>query len=194
VNERLVAEIVRRVLDEVDRRGPGEAGPAGAAPAAGRGRSVATTPASWPPTRVALGSDHGGYEMKEDLARFLRAKGFAVEDCGTHGPESCDYPDFARAVATRVSDGRCQAGIVIDGAGIGSGMAANKVPGVRCAVCHDVATIRNSREHNDANMLSLGAGVVPMALARRMVHVWLTTEHGGGRHLKRVRKIMEIES
>ncbi len=186
MNEKIVAEIVGRVLEAIDARGAGATVESSAA--------RAPVPAAWPPTRVAMGSDHGGLEMKEDLARFLRAKGFAVDDCGTHGPESCDYPDFAAAVARRVASGRAEAGIVIDGAGIGSGMAANKVPGVRCAVCHDVATILNSREHNDANVLSLGAGVVSLALARRMVHLWVTTDHGGGRHLNRVRKIMEIEA
>ena len=114
--------------------------------------------------------------------------------CGTHSKDSVDYPEFAARVARLVANGNCQAGIVIDGAGIGSGMAANKVHGVRCAVCHDIATVLNSREHNDANVLSLGAGVVPIALARRMVSLWLGAECTGERHLRRVRKILEIES
>ncbi|NNE44672.1 MAG: RpiB/LacA/LacB family sugar-phosphate isomerase [Gemmatimonadetes bacterium] len=132
--------------------------------------------------------------MKEDLALLLRRKGYQVVDCGTRGKESVDYPDYAAAVAGQVAAGNCEAGIVIDGAGIGSAMAANKVPGIRCANCHDLATIKNSRRHNDANVLSLGSGVVPMQLARRMVTVWLETEHDGGRHLNRVRKIMELET
>jgi len=179
MNEKLVEEVVRRVVRALDER---------------RAAPRAALPADWPPRRVAIGADHGGFVLKEDLRRFLEAKGYEAVDCGTHSTESVDYPDLALAVARQVSDGRCQAGIVIDGAGIGSGMAANKVPGVRCAVCHDVATVLNSREHNDANVLSLGSGVVPTALARRMVQLWLTTECGGGRHLRRVRKILEIES
>jgi ribose 5-phosphate isomerase B len=179
MNEELVAEVVRRVVAEVERR---------------RVEVRAPTPARWPPQRVALGSDHGGYEMKGDLARYLERKGYAVVDCGTSSRDSCDYPEFALAVARQVRDGKCDAGIVIDGAGIGSGMAANKVAGVRCAVCHDVASVLNSREHNDANVLSLGAGFLPLALARRMVALWLTTEHAGGRHLRRVRMIRELDS
>ncbi len=189
IDRKLIEETVSRVIVELDRRMPRAADEA-VRPV----ESAAPTPAPWPPKRVAIGADHGGFEMKEDLARFLKAKGWTVDDCGTHGPESCDYPEIAHAVAGRVSGGKSQAGIVIDGAGIGSAMAANKVAGVRCAVCHDVATVLNSREHNDANVLSLGSGVISVALARRMVHLWLTTDHGGGRHLRRVRMIMEIES
>jgi len=192
VNESLIAEVVRRVVAELDGRSGAEA-PSGApvaAPAAGG----AALPAAWPPKTVAVGSDHGGFELKEDLARFVRAKGYQVVDCGTRGSESVDYPDFAAAVARQVSEGRCEAGIVVDAAGIGSAMAANKIRGIRCAVCHDIATIRNSREHNDANVLSLGAKVVSAALARRMVAVWLETACGGGRHLRRVAKILELES
>jgi ribose 5-phosphate isomerase B len=177
----LITEVVRRVLRE--------AGTDAALSAGG-----AALPAAWPPRRVAIGCDHGGVDLKQDLATFLRAKGYAVTDCGTHGKESVDYPDFAAAVARQVSGGQCEAGIVIDAAGIGSAIAANKLAGVRCATCHDLAAVRNSREHNDANVLSLGAKVVPVTLARRMVDVWLRTAHGGGRHLARVRKIMELES
>lgn len=192
----LIAEVVRRVVGEVERRENGEDVPAclrsGGEPDA-RPCAGAPLPAPWPPKRIAIGSDHGGVDLKADLAQFLRVKGFQVVDCGTRDKQSVDYPDFAAAVARQVADGRCEAGIVIDGAGIGSGMAANKIRGIRCAVCHDLPTVRNSREHNDANVLSLGAGVVPATLARRMVAVWLRTEHGGGRHQKRVRKILELE-
>lgn len=178
MNEDVVAAVVRRVVERVG---------------AVRPESKAALPADWPPRAVALGADHGGYELKEDLKRYLEAKGYAVTDCGTGSRESCDYPDFAVRVAEHVRDARCEAGIVIDGAGIGSSMAANKIAGVRCAVCHDVATVLNSREHNDANVLALGAGVLPVALARRMVSLWLATAHGGGRHLRRVRKISELD-
>ena len=179
MNEDVVAAVVRRVVERVE---------------AERTPVRAALPADWPPRTVALAADHGGFELKEDLKRYLEAKGYVVVDCGTNSRESCDYPDFAARAAVHVRDGRCEAGIVTDGAGIGSAMAANKVAGVRCALCHDVATVLNSREHNDANMLSLGAGVVPVALARRMVSLWLSTAHGGGRHLRRVRKIRELDA
>jgi ribose 5-phosphate isomerase B len=116
-----------------------------------------------------------------------------VIDCGTHSTEAVDYPDIARAVGDAVASGRAARGVVIDGAGIGSSMAANRVPGVRCALCHDVKTVLNSREHNDANVLALGASVVNPGLARRMLEVWLKTPFAGGRHARRVDKIMELD-
>ncbi|MCW5876738.1 MAG: ribose 5-phosphate isomerase B [Anaerolineales bacterium] len=144
--------------------------------------------------RVAIGSDHGGYAMKQDLIAHLQARGYQVEDCGTHSSEAVDYPDFAQAVAQQVASGAAWRGIMIDGAGIGSCMAANKVPGVRAAMCYDHATAVNSREHNDANLLTLGAGLLGAALARQIVDTWLGTEFGGGRHAARVDKIVAIES
>jgi ribose 5-phosphate isomerase B len=143
---------------------------------------------------VALGADHGGFKLKEILARHLSEKGYRLIDCGTNSTESVDYPDFARAVAEHVSSGRAWRGIVIDGAGIGSCMTANKVHGVRAAMCYDHATAVNSREHNDANVLTLGAGLIGEALARQIVDIWLSTEFGGGRHARRVEKIMALES
>ena len=142
---------------------------------------------------VALGADHGGFEMKQSLAAHLRDRGFSVIDCGTHGPDAVDYPDFALAASQLVAQGRAACAIVVDGAGIGSCMAANKVPGVRAAMCYDEATAVNSREHNDANVLTLGAGMIGAALARRIVDTWLDTPPGGGRHARRVGKIMDIE-
>lgn len=142
---------------------------------------------------VALAADHGGFEMKESLAAHLADRGYAVIDCGTHGTESVDYPDFALAAARLVAEGRAGGAIIVDGAGIGSCMAANKVPGVRAAMCYDEATAVNSREHNDANVLTLGAGLIGGALAERIVDTWLETPHGGGRHARRVDKIMDIE-
>ena len=142
---------------------------------------------------VALGADHGGYVMKEDLKTYLGELGYQVIDCGTAGLEAVDYPDFAYAVARLVAEGRAWRGIVVDGAGIGSCMAANKVPGVRAAMCHDHATAVNSREHNDANLLTLGGLLLGKSLARDIVKTWLATEFGGGRHARRVDKIMEIE-
>jgi ribose 5-phosphate isomerase B len=118
---------------------------------------------------------------------------WAVHDCGTHSTEAVDYPDYAAAVAREVASGRCARGIVVDAAGIGSSMAANKIPGVRCALCHDDATTMNAREHNDANVLALGARVVHRGLATRLVRLFLTTPFGGGRHERRVQKIMALE-
>jgi ribose 5-phosphate isomerase B len=131
--------------------------------------------------------------MKEGLAAHLRERGFSVIDCGTDGKEAVDYPDFALAAARIVARGQATAAIIVDGAGIGSCMAANKVPGVRAAMCYDEATAVNSREHNDANVLTLGAGLIGGALAKRIVDAWLGTPHGGGRHARRVAKIMDIE-
>lgn len=141
---------------------------------------------------IALGADHGGYALKETLKTLLQT-GYTVIDCGTHSAESVDYPDLALAVAQLVSEGRAWRGIIIDGAGIGSCMAANKVPGVRAALCYDQATAVNSREHNDANVLTLGAGLIGEALAKQIVETWLKTDFAGGRHTRRVDKIMQIE-
>ena len=142
---------------------------------------------------VSLGADHGGVALKEDLGKYLRELGYTVLDCGTHSRESVDYPDYAYAVARLVAEGRAARGIMVDGAGIGSCMAANKVPGVRAAMCYDLSTAVNSREHNDANVLTLGGGLVGVSLARQIVKAWLSTAFGGGRHARRVNKIVAIE-
>jgi ribose 5-phosphate isomerase B len=144
--------------------------------------------------RIALAADHGGYSLKENLKPYLQQQGYQVDDCGTHSPESVDYPDFAFAVAKKVSEGEAWRGIIIDGAGIGSCMVANKVRGVRAAMCYDHATALNSREHNNANVLTLGAGMIEPTLARQIVLTWLNTNFGGGRHARRVDKIMDIEN
>jgi ribose 5-phosphate isomerase B len=141
---------------------------------------------------IALGADHGGFPLKEMLKAELQGK-YTVIDCGTNGTDSVDYPDFALAVAEQVASGRAWRGIMIDGAGIGSCMVANKVPGVRAAMCYDNATAVNSREHNDANVLTLGAGLIGNALAKQIVEVWLKTPFGGGRHAKRVDKIIALD-
>ena len=142
---------------------------------------------------IALGADHGGFTLKESIKTFLRNGGYKVEDCGTSSVESVDYPDFAYAVAQQVSEGKAWRGIMIDGAGIGSCMVANKVPGIRAAMCYDHATAVNSREHNDANVLTLGAGLIGPNLALEIVQTWLNTDFAGGRHVRRVEKIMTIE-
>jgi ribose 5-phosphate isomerase B len=171
----IVSRVVRRTLG-------GQAAPAADSPAAGAGQGT-----------VALGADHGGYTLKETLKTFLTELGYRVVDCGTHSAEPVDYPDLAYAVARLVGSGEAWRGIVVDGAGIGSAMAANKVPGVRAALCYDHATALNSREHNDANVLTLGAGLIGPSLARQIAQAWLATAFGGGRHQRRVDKIMEIE-
>jgi ribose 5-phosphate isomerase B len=142
---------------------------------------------------IAIGSDHGGFELKEALIAKLVEAGWAVDDRGTHSTEACDYPDFAHAVARRVATGKCTAGIMVDGAGIGSAMVANKIPGVRAAACYDLSTARNSREHNRANVLTLGAGLTGATLAWQIVQEWLATPWGGDRHARRVALIREIE-
>ena len=139
--------------------------------------------------RIALGADHGGYQLKEAIKAALRQRGYGVQDCGTHGTESVDYPKFAQAVAGLVATGQADFGIMVDRAGIGSAMAANKLPGVRAALCYDLSSARNSREHNNANVLTLGAGLVGPDLALQIVDVWLSTECTAERHLRRAAMI-----
>lgn len=148
---------------------------------------------SLPSKTIALGADHGGYTLKEEIKSFLVDLAYEVTDVGTKSTESVDYPDFAFAVARLVASGKASAGIVIDGAGIGSCMAANKVPGIRASMCYDLATAKNSREHNGANVLTLGSGMIGPNLARQIVQTWLDTPTASGRHLRRVNKIMDIE-
>jgi ribose 5-phosphate isomerase B len=142
---------------------------------------------------VALGADHGGYPLKEQVKGILTRLGHRFHDLGTFGTAAVDYPDFALAVARAVRNGDAQLGIVIDGAGIGSAMAANKVPGVRAATCVDVKAARNAREHNDANVMSLGAGFLDPAQLKDMVEAFLTVRCTEPRHLRRVEKIRAIE-
>jgi ribose 5-phosphate isomerase B len=143
--------------------------------------------------RIAVGCDHGGFALKQEVLGWLRALGHQPVDFGTRDENPVDYPDFARAVAEAVASGQCELGIVIDGAGIGSAIAANKVPGVRAATCCDAAMAKNAREHNYANVLSLGAKMIQRAVAEETVRTFLTTAHGEARHGKRVAKITEIE-
>ena len=139
--------------------------------------------------RLAVGADHGGFDLKERIKSHLVQRGFAVEDCGTCGEGPVDYPVFARAVAELVSTGKVDRSIIVDGAGVGSAMVANKVSGVRAACCYDVSSARNSREHNDANVLTLGAGLIGANLALQIVDVWLESECTAERHLRRVAMI-----
>jgi ribose 5-phosphate isomerase B len=143
--------------------------------------------------RIALGADHGGYEMKEAIKRVLADLGHDFQDFGTHSTDAVDYPDYAHAVGRAVARGACDLGIVVDGAGIGSCMAANKVPGVRAAMCYDETTARNSREHNGANVLTLGGKLISNEKMRDIVRAWLGTELTEDRHRRRVSKIDAIE-
>lgn len=142
---------------------------------------------------VAVGADHGGFKMKEEVRAVLSDLGHKVQDFGAYSEEAVDYPDFAHAVAQAVSNGTADLGIVVDGAGVGSAMTANKVPGVRAAACYSVEVARNSREHNDANVLTLGSKTISSAQMRDIVTTWLATEITEERHRKRVAKIDAIQ-
>ena len=143
--------------------------------------------------RIALGADHGGYEMKEALKLVLADLGHDYQDFGTHSTEAVDYPDYAHTVARAVARGTCGLGIMIDGAGIGSCMVANKVPGVRAAMCYDEASARNSREHNGANVLTLGGKMISNEKMREIVRAWLASDLTEDRHRRRVSKIDAVE-
>jgi len=160
---------------------------------------AATAPAPAPaaattPRVVALGADHGGFPLKEQLKATLAQLGHEVLDLGTGGSDPVDYPDYAVAVARAVAEGRAWRGIMVDGAGIGSAMAANKIRGVRAALCYDLTTAQNAREHNDANVLTLGGTLIGTRLAVDIVRAFLATEFGGGRHAKRVDKINLLDT
>ena len=142
--------------------------------------------------RIALGADHGGFEMKEVVKRLLADLGHDYQDFGCHSTDAVDYPDYAHTVARAVAKGTCDLGIMIDGAGIGSCMAANKVPGVRAAMCYDEATARNSREHNGANVLTLGGKLLSGEQIKKVVTAWLATELTEDRHRRRVAMIDAI--
>lgn len=161
-------------------------------------KAVAPAPPLPPPMpavsgMIAIGADHGGYALKEQVKTYLRELGYHFQDLGTFSEAPVDYPDVAEAVAREVAGGKAVRGILIDGAGIGSAMAANKIPGVLAANCHDVYTARNSREHNNANVLTLGSRNLGIDIVKEVVKVWLATGFGGGRHLQRVEKILALE-
>ena len=184
INDSELHEIVQRVLQQVlgaSAREPVSTNPSPTRTEAS-GRKV-----------VAVGADHGGFELKEALKADLTALGFDIQDVGTNSKEAVDYPDFAHAVAQLVGSGKAWRGIMIDGAGIGSCIVANKVPGVRAGMAYDYSSAVNSREHNDTNVLTLGAGLIGVNLARQIVKTWLTTEFAGGRHTPRVDKIKSVE-
>ncbi len=143
--------------------------------------------------RISIACDHGAFDLKERLKAHLLEQGHQVTDCGTNSGESCDYPDFAAAAARLVADGSCERGVVLCTTGIGMSIAANKVKGVRCALCHEPLSAEMTR-HNDANVLAMGAGVTGGNLAQRILDVFLSTQFEGGRHQRRVDKVMELEN
>ena len=143
---------------------------------------------------IAIGSDHGGYQLKEQLKPFVLELGFTIKDVGTSSDEACDYPDFAFAVAKLVSMGDVDRGIMIDAVGVASAIVANKLPGIRAAACQSEFAATSSREHNDANVLTLGGRMIGSELAKNIVKIWLNAEFSGGRHQKRVDKISDIDS
>ena len=143
--------------------------------------------------KISIACDHGAYELKQRLIVHLVEQGHEVTDCGTNSLDSCDYPDYARPAAQLVADGICEKGVVLCTTGIGVSMVANKVKGVRCALCHETLSAEMTRRHNDANMLAMGAAIVGTMTAERIVDVFLSTEFEGGRHVRRVEKIMETE-
>lgn len=143
---------------------------------------------------IALACDHGAYDLKEALKKHLEAKGLTYKDFGTYSKDSCDYPDFAGAAAKAVASGECDRGIVCCTTGIGVSICANKVKGIRCALVSDLMTAKLTRQHNDTNMLALGAGVVGEKLALEIADTWLNTDYEGGRHARRVEKMMALEN
>ena len=143
---------------------------------------------------IALGSDHGGYALKQHIIEYLDAHGLDYRDFGCHSTESCDYPVFAKAAAEAVASGECERGIVICTTGIGISIAANKVRGIRCALCSEPLSAEMTRRHNNANMLAMGAGMIGKNMAERIVEVFLSTEFEGGRHAMRVKKIMDLDA
>jgi len=147
-----------------------------------------------PPAKtIAIGADHGGFHLKEQLKPMLEREGLAIRDVGVNEEKPADYPDIAHQVANLVAAGTASRGVIIDGAGIGSCMAANKVPGIRAALCYDKASAKNGREHNDSNVLTLGARLLTQTQAEDVLRTWLETPFAGGRHQARVQKIMDIE-
>ena len=191
IDEAEIHQAVQRVLKQVLGQSQPTTAPLPSSPA--KELTPAGTPQPQGKKVVAIGSDHGGYELKETIKPLLNELGFDVRDVGAYNKGAVDYPDFAHEVARLVSAGTAWRGIMIDGAGIGSCIVANKVPGVRAGMAYDLSSAINSREHNDTNVLTLGAGLIGANLAKQIVKTWLTTDFGGGRHAGRVDKIMSVE-
>jgi ribose 5-phosphate isomerase B len=191
IDDRQIHQIVQRVVQQAMGNSQPDAVPSG------KPQVVAAAPKSDAKTGerkvVAIGADHGGFELREILAKYLGELGYDVKDMGAYNKEPVDYPDFAHEIAKLVSSGKAWRGIMIDGAGIGSCIVANKVPGVRAGMAYDLSSAMNSREHNDTNVLTLGAGMIGTNLAKQIVKTWLSTEFGGGRHVPRIEKIKMVE-
>ena len=143
--------------------------------------------------KIAMACDHGGFRLKNVLKDYLETNGYEVEDFGTYSEDSCDYPDYAGKAAKAVASGACDKGVVICGTGIGVSITANKVKGIRCALCHDVFSAKATRAHNDTNMLAMGQRVIGEGLALEILKVWLTTDFEGDRHVQRIKKMMAYE-
>lgn len=144
--------------------------------------------------KIAIGCDHGGFVLKESLVNLLQSRGIEVVDCGTNSTDSVDYPIFGEKVARLVASGKCDKGVVMCGTGIGISIAANKVKGIRCALCHDEYTAKMTAMHNNSNILAMGGRVVSLELAVKILETWLDTPFEGGRHIKRVDMFGEIEN
>ncbi len=187
--QKIIQRVVAQVMGQMQTSSPAPDSPVPAAPQAAPQAEAKSAGAKV----VAIGADHGGFDLKENLRAYIAELGFDVRDMGAYNKNPVDYPEFAHAVARLVSTGKAWRGIVIDGAGIGSCIVANKVPGVRAGLAYDLSSASNSREHNDTNVLTLGAGLIGVNLARQIVQTWLATEFGGGRHAPRVEKIMDVE-
>jgi ribose 5-phosphate isomerase B len=159
-------------------------------------KTISVTPSKISPKKtmmIAIGSDHGGFSMKEAIKIYLTEQGNQIIDVGTDSEQPCDYPDFAYAVASLVSSNKAERGIMIDSVGVASAIVANKVPGVRAVPCYNEFVARSSREHNDANVLSIGSKVLGIEMVKSIVNLWLNTPFAGGRHLPRVNKISDVE-
>jgi ribose 5-phosphate isomerase B len=191
IDDSQIQQIVQRVLKQV----MGIAEPVASPEATPVVKKEDQTPVSMPGARkvIAIGADHGGFELKETLKSELSGMGLDVNDVGTFSKAAVDYPDYAHEVAKLVSLGKAWRGIMIDGAGIGSCIVANKVPGVRAGMAYDYSSAVNGREHNDTNVLTLGAGLIGVNLAKQIVKTWISTEFGGDRHARRVEKISKVE-
>lgn len=143
--------------------------------------------------KIAMACDHGGLRLKNVLKADLEKNGYEVEDFGTYSEDSCDYPDYASLAAKAVASGKCERGVVVCGTGIGVSITANKVDGIRCALCHDVFSAKATRNHNDSNMLAMGQRVIGEGLALEILHTWMSSDYEGGRHDARIEKMMALE-
>jgi ribose 5-phosphate isomerase B len=190
--QRIVQRVVNQALG-LPQPDPAPVGIPATAPAAPATDAASKAGFQAEPKVVAIGADHGGYDLKEILKAYLTELGFEVRDAGTYNKHPVDYPDYAHEVAKLVSIGKAWRGIMIDGAGIGSCIVANKVPGVRAGMAYDYSSAVNSREHNNTNVMTLGAGLIGVNLAKQIVKVWLTTDFGGERHIPRIEKITAVE-